>query len=116
MDRTHILQEIRGTIYLCPQHPCDGAAVIEVDEEDGKHEDNHDARPAQAQDEQVGARSQRPEPGRCNICWNIAIVNLRVQFLKMAHCEDDIWVPFPMNHCMKPVMIGYGENMTRRIK
>ena len=37
-------------VYLRPQHPGDGAAVVEVDEEDGEHEDDHDARPAQAQD------------------------------------------------------------------
>ena len=53
--------------YLCPQHPCDGPPVVEVDEEDGEHEDDHDARPAQTQDEQVGARPQGPEPGHGNI-------------------------------------------------
>ena len=84
-------------IYLCPQHPGDWPPVVEVDEEDGKHEDDHDARPAQAQDEQVGARPQRPKPGRCNIFCNI---------VKMAQCEDDIWDTFPMNHLMKLLMIG----------
>ena len=66
----HGQDNFKGSVdgYLCPQHPGNWPPVVEVDEEDGKHEDNHDARPAQAQDEQVGARSQRPEPGRCNIC------------------------------------------------
>ena len=53
--------------YLRPQHPCDGPPVVEVDKEDGEHEDDHDARTAQAQDEQVGARPQGPEPGHGNI-------------------------------------------------
>ena len=65
-------------IHLCPQHPCDWPPVVEVDEEDGEHEDDHDARPAQAQDEQVGARPQRPEPGHCNIYCNI-VTNIVLQ-------------------------------------
>ena len=65
-------------VYLRPQHPSDGAAIVEVDEEDGEHEDDHDARPAQAQDEQVGARPQRPEPGHGNIYCNI-VTNIVLQ-------------------------------------
>ena len=75
----HSLQDHRSVYkgitrcYLCPQHPGDWPPVVEVDEEDGKHEDDHDARPAQAQDEQVGARPQRPEPGHGNIYCNIVL-------------------------------------------
>ena len=54
-DDGHGWDGSQQTIYLGTGYSCEWSAVIEIDEEDGEHEENHETSNAQTQYHEVGA-------------------------------------------------------------